>query len=222
MLAVVILCLGEAGCAVKISPPLDSALGMDAFERMRTIDQRDVSLALFLDPKIKDLKVETEIKIGNFSFELGKAFSAKLVKALAYNFKTIHLVSLPTYTGPGTVDAIMRVSLQDVDVNMDVKAGFATVSTQAYSRLSIRAEILDAKENKTVWVGTTQAKEEGSHEEMGQMGYQEAGRGFATTLSSVIDKAIGDLIGQMSKSSSLHSHLDKWEQENLRRAYAHQ
>ncbi|RMH30828.1 MAG: hypothetical protein D6690_18020 [Nitrospirae bacterium] len=202
------------GCSIKASPPLDASLGMEAFERMGTIDQRNIALALFLDPKLRDLTVEQSIKIGDFTFDVGKAFSAKLIKALAYNFKTIHLITTPSYHGDIPVNAIMRVALQDVDVNMGVKAGFATVGTQAYSRIAIRADILDPKENKTVWVGTSQAKAEGSHEDVGQMSYQEAGRGFAGTIGDAIDRAIGDLLAQMSKSESLRTYLIKWEREN--------
>lgn len=111
------------------------------------------------------------------------------------------------------MDALMRVDLQDVDVNMGVKSGFSTVSTEGYTRLSIRAEIRDIKENKTVWVGTTQAKETGRHEEMGQMTYQEAGRGFATSIDKAIDIAIGSLINQMSKSRNLNLYIAKWEED---------
>ncbi|ABA56525.1 MULTISPECIES: hypothetical protein [Nitrosococcus] len=211
---IIVAFIGVAGCTVKVAPSLDSSLGMDAFENMRQINMRDVSLALYLDPKLKNLNVEQKIRMGEFSFDIGRAFSAKLVKALAYNFRTIHIIDTLSYSGPEPVDALMRVSLQDMDVNMAMRTGFATISTEAYSRLSIRAEIQDAQENRTIWVGTTQAKEEGGSQEMGQMTYQEAGRGFASTMSSAIDKAIGDLLGQMNKSSNLHNYLAKWEQKN--------
>ena len=108
------------------------------------------------------------------------------------------------------IDGLMRVGFQDVDVNMGVKSGFSTVSTESYTRLSIRAEILDLNEKKTVWVGTTQANDPGAHEEMGQMTYQEAGRGFAASIDKAIDKAIGSLINQMGKSQNLNHYIDKW------------
>ncbi len=200
-----------AGCTVKVHPILNSSLGIDAFENMEKIDPQDVSIALYIDPKLRNLKVNQNLKKGEYSFEIGNAFSAKLIKAISYKFKTIVLIDTPNYTGGDPLDGLMRVGLQDVDVNMGVKSGFSTVSTESYTRLSIRAEICDIKENKTVWVGTTQAKEIGAHEEMWQMTYQEAGRGFAASIDKAIDIAIGSLIHQMSKSQNLNLYIDKWE-----------
>ena len=208
---IAVISLGVAGCAVKVHPVLNSSLGIDAFENMKKIDPQDVSIALYIDPKLKDLKVSQKLKMGEYTFQMGDAFSVKLIKAISYKFRTIILIDTPNYTGDVPMDALMRVSLQDVDVNMGVKSGFSTVSTEGYTRLSIRAEIRDIKENKTVWVSATQAKETGTHEEMGQMTYQEAGRGFAASIDKAIDKALGSLINQMSKSRNLNLYIDKWE-----------
>ena len=213
---------GIMGCAVSVKPVLNSSLSMDAFEKMGKIDLHDVKLALYLEPKIKELKVDQEIKMGKYSFDIGKAFSAKLIKALAYNFRTIYFTEKPDYTGTDPIDAIMYVNLQDVDVNLSTKSGFSTVYAEAYVRLSIRAEIKDVEEKKTIWVGTTQAKESASHEEMGRMYYQEAGRGYAMAIDSVVDRAIGDLINDMSKSQNLRSYIDKWEQKHKRGSHASQ
>lgn len=187
---------------------------MGAFEEMRKIDLRNASIALYIDPKLRDLKEERKINVGEFSFPIGQAFSAKLIKALAYNFRTIYILDEPIYKGTDHVNAVMNVSLQDADMNIGVAPGFAKVSANSYARLAIRAEIQDAGEKKIVWVGTTQAKESASYEELGKMSYQEAGRGFAMAMDSVVDKAIGDIIQQMSKSQSLQTYLVKWELNN--------
>lgn len=209
---VALISLGMAGCAaVEVHPLLNSSLGIDAFEDMGKIDPQNVSLALYIDPKLKNLKVNQKIKVGEFSFDVGNAFSAKLVKAMAYKFKTIILIDTPNYTESEPVDFLMRVGLEGVDVNMGTKAGFFIVSVESYTRLSIRAEIRDIKENKIVWVGTTQAKETGTHEEWGKMTYQEVGRGSAVSIDQAIDKAIGSLISQMSKSQNLNLYIAKCE-----------
>lgn len=219
---VLVTTFGIMGCAVSVKPVLNSSLSMDAFEKMGKIDSRDVKLALYLEPKIKELKVDQEIKMGKYSFDIGKAFSAKLIKALAYNYRTIYFTEKPDYTGTDPIDAIMYVNLQDVDVNLSMKSGFSTVSAEAYVRLSIRAEIKDVEEKKTIWVGTTQTKETASHQEMGAMYYQEAGRGYAMGIDSAIDKAIGDLINDMCKSQNLRSYIDKWEQKHKGGSHASQ
>jgi hypothetical protein len=211
---IVLIILGLLGCAVKVAPPLSSSLGMDAFEQMKKIEIRDASLALYIDPKIKDLKADQNIRMGEFTFYIGNAFSVKLIKALAYNFRTIYILDQLDYAALKDIDAVMIVGLQDVDVNLGVSPGFAKVASTAETRLAIRAEIKDVEEQKTVWVGTTQAKESGKHEELGQMTYQEAGRGFAISIDSVVDKAIGDIIQQMSKSQNLQKYFIKWQQRH--------
>lgn len=210
MLLSLVVAVTFTGCAVKVSPRLNSSLGMEAFNNMKIIELHDVSVALYIDPKLKNLVINQKVKMGEFSFDIGNAFSAKFIKALAYSFRKINIVETPNYTGTDSIDAIIRVSLQDVDINMEVKAGFSTVSTETYTRLSIRGEIYDIDEKKIVWVGTTQAKGTGKHEEMMQMSYQEAGRGIASAIDWAIDKAVGDLIAQMTKSSNLRNYVEKW------------
>lgn len=203
------LCM--VGCTVKISPPLSSSLGMSAFDAMRVIQPRDVAIALYIDPKIREIQGAQKIKSGEFSFPVGAAFSVKLVKALAYHFDTIVLIDQPAYSGDVPIHGLMRVTLQDVDLNMSVKSGFATVQSESYTRLVVRAELQDYAENRPVWVGTTQAQESSIHQEMSQLTYQEAGRGFASGIDVAIDKAVGDLVGQIQKSSNLKASLDRWE-----------
>ena len=203
-----------SGCQqIKVEPVLSSSLGITAFQNMEKIQLHDVSLALYLDDKIKNLIVEKEIRAGKFKFEVGNALSVKLIKALTYTFRTVHLVKKPSYAGPEKIDAMMLVTLQDVDMNLDVKIGFASVETESYSRFAIRAEIKDMESKDTVWVGTTQAQTTGKHEEMAKMTYQEAGRGFAVGIDMAIDKVVGNLVRQMEKSQSLSSHLKIWEQK---------
>ena len=44
----VITTLGMIGCAVNVTPVLNSSLSMDAFEKMGKIDVQDVKLALYI------------------------------------------------------------------------------------------------------------------------------------------------------------------------------
>ena len=209
MLLSLVVAVTFTGCAVKISPGLNSSLGMEAFNNMKTIELHDVSVSLYIDPKLKNLVINQKIEMGEFSFDIGNAFSVKFIKALTYYFRTINIVGTPNYTGTPT-DAIIRVTLQDVDINTEVKTGFSTVSTGTYTRLSIRGEIYDIDELEIVWEGTTRAVT-GKHKEMMQMSYQEAGRGIASAVDGAIDKAVGDLINQMTKSSNLRNYIEKWE-----------
>jgi hypothetical protein len=217
VLAVVLLML-LVGCeTVRIQPSLDSSLSTNAFYKMKKIDLKDVSLGLYIDPKIKDLKWEQKIQLGEYTFDIGQALSVKLIKALAYNFKTIYLLDRLAFDSSDEMDAVMYVALQDVDISLDVKSGWSKVAAESYARIALRAEIKDTEENKTVWVGTTQAKYTGKHEEHGAMNYQEAGRGFAEVINKAIDEAIGDLIHAMTKSKNLQKYFRKWERRHVER-----
>jgi len=209
MLLSLVVAVTFTGCAVKISPGLNSSLGMEVFNNMKTIELHDISVALYIDQELRDLVINRKIKAGEFSFDIGNAFSAKFIKALAYSFKKINIVESPDYTGTDPIDAIIRVSLQDVTLLPRLHEGFSTVSTETYTRLSIRGEIYDIDEKKIVWVGTTQANETVKHEEMMQMSYQEAGRSIASAIDWVIDRAVGDLFNQMNNSSELRNFIEK-------------
>jgi hypothetical protein len=219
LLLLMVMTLPLFACSVKVNPVLNTSLGMSAFDSMGKIDVRDASLAVYFDPKIKELEVQQKIKVGEFTFPVGPAFCAKMMKALSYHFRTVQLVNEPSYAGNDPVNALMRISLQDADISMGVKAGWSTVKTEGYTRLSIRADVVDLVEKRTVWVGTTQTKEEGVHQEYMQMTYQEAGRGFAQAIDVAIDKAVGDLMGQMRKSANLCKYFESWERANRSRGF---
>ena len=214
---------GIMGCTVNLNlkPVLSSSLSMDAFEKMGKIDLHDVKMALYIDPKLKELKVDQNIKVtyttGHFSLLIGKAFSVKLIKALSYYFRTIYFIESPDYAGTDTIDAIMYINMEDIDVNLGLKLGITQLSTETHTRFSIRAEIKDADEKKTVCVVTSQEEETINNQGQGPMYFQEAERQFAIALDNAIDKAIVNLINQMNKSQDLRSYIDKWEQKHKTR-----
>lgn len=200
-----LLCM--VGCSkVQVAPRLDSSLGYDAFSKMKCIEVKDAAIALYLDPELLSAKTHQSIKMGEFTFEIGKTLAVKLVKGLAYQFRTIYLVDKPTLPSGMKAQALMRVTLQDIDTQMNVKTGFNTVTAESYTRLSVRAEIKDMCTQKIVWVGTSQVSQTGGVNER-MLTYAEAGRGFASGFDSAIDKAIGDLFYQMGRSQSLNNYF---------------
>lgn len=200
-----------SGCAkIPVSPSLNSSLGYVAFKNMQSIEARDVSLALYFEPELLQATSQQSVEWGEFTFKLGSALAVKVIKGLSYQFRTIHIIDQPQVPDGMDAQALMRVSLQDFDSQMDVKTGWSSVAAESYTRLSIRAEIKDFAENRVVWVGASQVSQEGGIEEM-MLTYQEAGRGFAAGFDSAIDKAVGDLLNQINKSSNLDKYFDRWE-----------
>ncbi|BFR49432.1 hypothetical protein RVX_R24930 [Nitratidesulfovibrio sp. HK-II] len=198
------------GCAkVQVNPDLNSSLGYDAFASMKVIKNRDISLGLNISSKLLEAKASQKIKMGEFDFAIGKALAVKLVKAMAYQFREVHILN--DGAGKEGVQTIMRVELQDMDSKMDVKAGFTTVSAESYTRLVLRAELVDATDGKVMWVGTSQVNQTGGVTEAQILTYQEAGRGFAAGFDAAIDKAIGDLLSQMNRSQNLRDYFKALE-----------
>ena len=197
------------GCTkVQVKPELGTSLGYEAFSSMRVINMRDISLGLYLSPKILEATASQSIKMGQFDFAIGKALAVKLTKAMAYQFQEVHI--LDDAASRDSVQALMRVELQDIDSKMDVKTGWSTVSAESYARLAIRAELQDVATGKVSGVGTSQVNQSGGINEQ-MMTYQEAGRGFAAGFDGAIDKAIGDILSQMNKSQNLRQYFKTLE-----------
>ncbi len=198
------------GCAkVQVNPDLNSSLGYDAFASMKVIKNRDISLGLNISSKLLEAKASQKIKMGEFDFAIGKALAVKLVKAMAYQFREVHILN--DGASRDGVQTIMRVELQDMDSKMDVTSGFTTVSAESYTRIALRAELIDAVDGKVMWVGTSQVNQTGGVTEAQILTYQEAGRGFAAGFDGAIDKAIGDILSQMNRSQNLRDYFKTLE-----------
>lgn len=199
----------SAGCSkVQVKPELGTSLGYEAFSSMKIIKMRDVSLGLYLSPELLKATASQSIKMGQFDFAIGKALAVKLTKAMAYQFQEVHI--LDNAASKDGIQAMMRVKLQDIDSKMNLKTGWSTVSAESYTRLAIRAELLDVATGKVMWVGTSQVNQTGGINEQ-ILTYQEAGRGFASGIDGAVDKAIGDLLSQMNKSQNLREYFKALE-----------
>lgn len=196
---------------VPVQPVLGTSLGFEAYRAMGEISIRDASIGVYIEPELAELMVERKINLGEFSFPVGEAFSAKLIKGVAHNFRTVVLLDSPAAPADRQLDAIMRVGVQDIDFEAKAKGGWSAVTASTYIRTEIRAEIRDVAEDRIVWVGTTSAQQEGTHLEHYAMTYQEAGRGFAMSVDKAIDAAVGDLLRQVGRSSNLQSYFQRWE-----------
>lgn len=208
--AALVTLLLTTGCAkVQVKPELNSSLGYEAFACMGIIKNRDISLGLIIPPKLLEARATQKIHLGEFDFALGKALSVKLVKAMAYQFREVHILN--DAANKEAAQTIMRVELQDIDSKMDVKSGFNTVSAESYTRLALRAELTDVASGKVMWVGTSQVNQTGGVTEAQFLTYQEAGRGFAAGFDAAIDKAVGDILSQMSRSQNLREYFKELE-----------
>lgn len=212
LITVAVLMLGACQ-SVPVEPKLGTSLGYPAYKAMGAIKVRDAAIGIYIEPELANLILEQKIQLGEFKFQVGEAFSAKLTKAVAHNFRTVVILDSPSVSGAAVheLDAIMRVAAQDMDFAASARGEWSAVSAKTYMRAEIRAEIRDIAEDRIVWVGTTTAQREEDHKEHGAMSYQEAGRGFGRAIDNAIDLAVGDLLSQIQKSSNLKGYFERWE-----------
>lgn len=208
-----LLLLMLTGCTSVQTPHLSTSLGLPAIENMGELYQRNAAIAVYIEPKVRDLKLSGEYKFTKYEFPAGHAFTVKLLKALSYQFsRVVILKSLQTKPDPPP-DAVMTVTLQDADMTFAIKPGFATVTTSSFARLVVRAELRDAQ-GTIIWVGA--ARSEGQGEGQSRMlTEEEAARQIALGVESAIDNTVADLIKQMTQSPNMRRYLHEWEQRRM-------
>lgn len=109
-----------SGCGSTQVAQLSTSLGVGAFENMGDLNQRDVHIALFVDQKLRDLNLTGEYKFTKFEFPAGEAFSAKLIKALSYNFRRITLLKTREAAVNPVPDATLEVGIQDAHLSFEI------------------------------------------------------------------------------------------------------
>lgn len=225
LIAVCILGVLFSCSKVYVAPSLSTSLSYNAYKNIEKIDIRDASIGLFFGKDLLNAKIHQNKKMGEFDFEIGKSFAVKFIKALSHQFKTILLIDKVSETNKYDLDAIMRVSLQNIEYFNGVKKEILQDSVDRYTRLSVRAELRDLKEQKIIWVGTSKVDHTGDIEKK-MSTHQETGRRLAKGYDKsidinvcellkgydkAIDIAVGELLKQMQKSQKLNKYFVKWE-----------
>jgi len=198
------------GCGSTQVAQLSTSLGLTAFENMGDLNQRDVHVALFVDQKLRDLNLTGEYKFTKFEFPAGEAFTVKLVKALSYNFRRITLLKARSTPLDPAPDATLEVEVQDAHLSFEINPKWATVDTQSFARLVVRAE-LKQRDGRVVWVGVARAQGEGGGQSRGVLLETDAARQIALGVERAIDSTIADLVKQIVQSPGMQQALSEWE-----------
>ena len=118
--------LALSGCGSTQVAQLSTSLGVGAFENMGDLNQRDVHIALVVDQKLRDLNLTGEYRFTKFEFPAGEAFTAKLIKALSYNFRRITLLKTRDAVVNPVPDATLEVGVQDSHLSFEFSPKWAT------------------------------------------------------------------------------------------------
>jgi hypothetical protein len=202
--------IAVTGCASTQVAQLSTSLGITAFENMGDLNQRDVHVAVFVDPKLRELNLTGEYKFTKFEFPAGEAFTVKLIKALSYNFRRITLTKSRSAAVAPPPDATLEVEVQDAHLSFEINPKWATVDTQSFARLVVRAELKEP-EGRVVWVGVARAQGEGGGQARGVLLETDAARQIALGVERAIDSTVADLVKQMVESPGMQQALNDWE-----------
>ena len=199
-----------AGCGSTQVAQLSTSLGLAAFENMGDINQRDVHVAVFVEERLRNLNLTGEYRFTKFEFPAGDAFTVKLLKALSYNFRRITFLKSRDARIDRPPDAILEVAVQDAHLSFEINPKWATVDTQSFARLVVRAELKEG-DGRVVWVGVARAQAEGGGQARGILLETDAARQIALGVERAIDSTVADLIKQMVQSPGMQESLNAWE-----------
>lgn len=202
--------LALTACGSTQVAQLSTSLGIAAFENMGDINQRDVHVALFVDQKLRELNLTGEYKFTKFEFPAGEAFTVKLIKALSYNFRRITLLKSRSASVEPAPDAILEVGVQDAHLSFEINPKWATVDTQSFARLVVRAELKEGN-GRVIWVGVARAQGEGGGQARGVLQETDAARQIALGVERAIDSTVADLMKQMVQSPGMQQAIREWE-----------
>ncbi len=202
--------LALTACGSTQVAQLSTSLGIAAFENMGDINQRDVHVALFVDQKLRELNLTGEYKFTKFEFPAGEAFTVKLIKALSYNFRRITLLKSRSASVEPALDAILEVGVQDAHLSFEINPKWATVDTQSFARLVVRAELKEGN-GRVIWVGVARAQGEGGGQARGVLQETDAARQIALGVERAIDSTVADLMKQMVQSPGMQQAIREWE-----------
>lgn len=204
-----LILVGCASVTVQ-TPQLSTSLGLPAIENMGELYQRNASIAVYIEPSVRDLMLRGEHKSTKFEFRAGQALTTKLLKALSYQFnRVVILKSLQSKPDP-PADAVMTVGLQDADMSFNIRPGWDTITTSSFVRLVVRSELRD-REGTVIWVGTARSEGQGEAQARGILFEEQAARQIAIGVESAIDTTVADLIKQMIQSPNMRRNLQEWE-----------
>lgn len=189
-LLLIFIVVGCAPTTVRI--PLSDSLGLKTFSNMGTIEKRNISIGLYIDPKLKELILAMEQGDVILKYYVGDNFTVKLIKALAYNVNKLKFLDQPYQSSANNLDATMIVELQDADIIVKVKDtqdGLAWKTTEAW--LAVKATLNDNDTGNIVWIGTTRAE--------------------SITMSMTIELTVAQLVRQITESANYAKYVRIWE-----------
>ena len=193
-----------SGCEGHIKARLDNSIGVATYQNLGLIEQKPIGVGLVMGDRIKNAMVEVKAGGVKFTMAVGEALTARMMYALVLQFERAQLLSQPSLPADGSLDALMFVTLKDLDASVDISPKWKTVATESSGWIEVEAVLKD-KDNKILWIGTSRAEAEESQESIMYAGGQDAG----AAMNRAVEITVAKLVNQMAVSSSLREFVER-------------
>ncbi len=194
--------LSLAACEGRIQARLDNSIGLTTYENLGLIEQKPIGVGLVVDEDVRNASVNVKTHNINFTMTVGEALVARLMHALVLQFERVQLLDRPSLPAGGTLDALMVVTLKDLDATVGISPKWNTVATESSGWIEVEAILKDG-DSQILWVGTSRSEAEASQQSIGVAGGQDAGM----AMNRAIEATVAKLVNQMSASSSLREYI---------------
>lgn len=193
-----------AGCEGKINARLDNSIGLATYENIGLIERKPMGVGLVIGEDIRTARTEVVTNNIRYTMAVGEALASRLMYALALQFDRVQLLQEPVLPQNGKLDALMIVSLKDLDATVEISPKWNTVATESSGWIEVEA-ILKDRRNEIFWVGTSRAEAEAEEQSIYVAGAQDAG----SAMNTAIETTVAKLVAQMAVSGSLQEFISR-------------
>ena len=191
-----------AGCEGQVNARLDNSIGLATYENIGMIERKPLGVGLVLGEEVRAAKTEVVVHNIRYHMAVGEALASRLMYALVLQFERVQLLGEPMLPADGPLDAVMLVTLKDLDASVSISPKWNTVATESSGWIEVEAVLKD-RNNQIVWVGTSRAEAEAAEESIGLAGAQDAG----SAMNAAIEKTVARLVAQLAQSGSLRDFI---------------
>lgn len=196
-----------SACQGQVNARLDNSIGLATYENLGLIEKKPLGVGLAVGEDIRNAVTEVETGGIKFTMAVGEALTSRLMYALVLQFERVQLLHEPVLPAGGGLDAIMVVTLKDLDATVKISPKWNTVATESSGWIEVEAVLKD-RDNQIVWIGTSRAEAEASEESIMVAGAQDAG----AAMNQAIETTVAKLVAQMAASTSLREFIKQQRQ----------
>jgi hypothetical protein len=190
------------GCEGTVNARLDNSIGLATYQNLGLIERKPLGVGLVIPEEFRAATTEVLAHNIRYKMAVGEALAARLMYALVLQFERVQYLEEPILPASGDLDAIMVVTLKDLDATVNISPKWNTVATESSGWIELEAVLKD-ENNQIVWVGTSRSEAQATEESIMVAGAQDAG----SAMNQAIEATVAKLVSQMGISGSLREFI---------------